>query len=211
MDKQSIIHSLKQLADEGEVEILSQTQKRITIWDSAGYGKELTFYFKEYFTYGSISRRVYVSPYIPKPYKSTFNKKLIVDALLNKIDTNCLLTMKALFIIYDDRDRERLMALTNDEYALEIGMDLVGVTWWERNICIVNANEIIAVAKEVHGDDKHYLQQEVEIGLGTTIIHELRHLLLDTNILLPEDEYPIELASEEMVEEYCRNFYENHF
>ena len=43
----------------------------------------------------------------------------------------------------------------------------------------------------------------------TTILHELRHLQLDTNILLSEDDYPLSLGSEEAVEAYCRAAFES--
>ena len=37
-----------------------------------------------------------------------------------------------------------------------------------------------------------------------TIFHELRHLMLDCNPLLPEDDYPVHLAAEEAVEAFAR-------
>lgn len=55
------------------------------------------------------------------------------------------------------------------------------------------------------------ISDEVERGLWMTIIHELRHLLLDTNIVLCEDAYPTTEAAEDMVEAYCRMYYEAHF
>ena len=221
MDKQIILNSLKELED---IVILHEEAESISLFDEAN-GKELTYYFNEYVTPKNLAKRVYVSRLIPENYKGIFDKGRIVDALLNKIDRNCLLTMNALFIIHDNegdeedfednKDRIALMEhVGGDEYASEVGLGNIGVTWWEKNICIINAARIIATSQdtceELDGND-YYVQKETEIGMWTTIIHELRHLLLDTNIILPEDEYPVELAVEEAVEEYCRAYYEGVF
>jgi len=218
MDKQSIIHSLKLLADEGEIEILSEDEKSITVWDNSECGKELTFYFREHNTYRNLAKRVFISPTIPKVYKPFFTKHCVMKTLLEKIDPNCFMTMTALFIVWDDNKdnetdkfRSKLEDLTDDEYAHEIGDGLLGITWWERNVCIISASQIIHTVLEMYEEDDYQFKEEVEIGFWTTVIHELRHLLLDTNIILPENEYPQELASEDNVEEYCRKHFENNF
>jgi len=217
MNKEEIVSSLQQLANEGEIEILSQNKYSITVWDNAECGKELTYYFKEFMTPESVSRKVYVSPNVPDKYKTIFSKKDIAKFLHNKIDRICLLTMKAVFVLYDSADefgdecdgyRKKLMDVADgDEYAYEICHETIGTTWWERNICVINASQIIEAVLEMYDEDEYQFEVEVDIGLWTTLIHELRHLLLDTNIILPENEYPIELASEENVEAYCLSHY----
>lgn len=41
-----------------------------------------------------------------------------------------------------------------------------------------------------------------------TLIHEIGHLMMDTNTFLPEDEFPVSEASEDAVEAFCRERYE---
>lgn len=50
--------------------------------------------------------------------------------------------------------------------------------------------------------------REKEIGFLTTLLHEVRHLGLDCNVFLPEDEYPIRLQSEEAIEDWAREMFE---
>lgn len=53
------------------------------------------------------------------------------------------------------------------------------------------------------------VENQYHIGVLQTAIHELRHLQMDTNPFLPEDTYPVEESSEEAVEAYCRDVFED--
>lgn len=73
----------------------------------------------------------------------------------------------------------------------------------QAQICIINEGEILKTVSEInegeYGDDI-YLD-----GIGITVIHECRHQMLDCNFLLSEEDYPVELASEEEVERFSCN------
>ena len=72
---------------------------------------------------------------------------------------------------------------------------------FEKNSIIINLKNIEKVSKELNYD-KYQENKETQIGLFSTLFHELRHLMLDTNIFLPETIYSAELASEENVEDF---------
>ena len=46
-------------------------------------------------------------------------------------------------------------------------------------------------------------------GILVTLLHEVRHLMLDSNSFLPEDIYPEEIKEEDEVEMFARNAYDN--
>ena len=52
-------------------------------------------------------------------------------------------------------------------------------------------------------------ENQYRTGVLQTAIHELRLLQMDTNPFLPEDTYPVEESSEEAVEAYCRDVFED--
>ena len=84
--------------------------------------------------------------------------------------------------------------------------DIVGITWVERNVCIVDVKVIQECMEEGSISSS---MSAFNRAICITIIHELRHLLLETNILLDDNEYPSELSEEDAVEEYGIDVYEH--
>lgn len=74
--------------------------------------------------------------------------------------------------------------------------------------------EIVKIAKEnekefsLFENDYYCTNNQVVVGFLTTLIHELRHLQMDTNYFLPVDVYPESEADEDCVETYCRQVFE---
>lgn len=119
---------------------------------------------------------------------------------------------------FEDEQRKRLREEYSDEYAYEIGDGVLGQLWFERNTAVINMGEIVRIADEIATENADVVdidpffsfENQVQTGFLTTVFHELRHLQMDTNIFLPEDTYPLEFASENAVEEYCREAFEAH-
>lgn len=118
-----------------------------------------------------------------------------------------LTTLSAVFFLEDEGDLQALYEFSGDEYALEcIDMDeYIGLMWFYQNIVLVNVRAIIQVSQDVclPGEDP---AREIEIGVLSTLAHELRHLMLDTNVLL--DAEMQQYADEGSVEEYGNKFAE---
>jgi hypothetical protein len=79
----------------------------------------------------------------------------------------------------------------------------IGKKWHQLCASFVNAGSIYKEAKSF-ADKFASIEEEYKIGIASTLIHEVRHEMLDCNFLLPEDKYPTNLASEEEVEDFCR-------
>lgn len=88
--------------------------------------------------------------------------------------------------------------------------NVLGKVWFYRNVAIIDVQNIVKSAEEVEKEDielgypsrKH---QDVIEQIVLTMVHELRHLMLDTNIVLSEEEYPTNLGSESKVEQFARD------
>lgn len=206
MLKEEILSSLTLLKD--EISIEEETEDHITFFDEVRL-KGLTYYFTENLSLESLKERVYISPLLI----DIVDVDAVLNYLITTVDKMCLLTLDRLYLTYNEDDYQHLYNYTGDEYALYIleNESFVGITWVERNICIVDVNRVLKSAQEMA-----YLEASFDIvpkfnkELCVTVIHELRHLLLETNILLPEEEYPHSLGSEENVEVYGESFYEKH-
>lgn len=80
----------------------------------------------------------------------------------------------------------------------------VRMHWHMDNIVLVNAKLCKDLSYEL-GDDYCSPEEEYNIGLWTTLIHEIRHAELSSPILQDIDENEVE---EDAVEEYFRNKFE---
>lgn len=93
--------------------------------------------------------------------------------------------------------------------------DIVGCYWYSQNSIIIDVRAIELSSSEIVEEDKKdgfntNLANEILIGIYTTITHEIRHLGLE-NPFLPEDEYPLSLKTEEKVEQWGLEVYENFY
>jgi len=92
-------------------------------------------------------------------------------------------------------------------YDWENEEEFVGHMFSAHQIALVNECKIASTTKEMCGVG-HLYNDEYQIGIMTTLIHEMRHLMLETNVFLPEDEFPESEKEEDSVEEFCRLKYE---
>lgn len=200
-------------------------EKEIQVWDDQD-AKVIRFRFLEEMGRSDLAELISISADIPERYQ--VNKGVLAEYLWEACDRNAFITLEELVVIWSEPDDEesfeptdfedselaRLCEEYGDEYALEIGQGLLGQLWFERNIAVVNMGEIVRAAEEVARENEDLwdpwfsFEKQVEMGFCTTVLHELRHLQMDTNILLPEEDYPVGLASEENVEAWCREAFE---
>lgn len=218
---------LAALADIDSLSIETSEENGILVWDNED-AKMLPFHFPEAMTPRSLAERIFVSSDIPPMFQ--INKDALAEYLWETCDRNAFITLDELVVIWSepcdedtfgpaeftDSGSEHLYDNLGDEYAYEIGQGVLGQLWWERNVVVVNMGEIVRASEEIARDNEDVadidswfsMENQVLTGLLTTAIHELRHLQMDTNILLPEDVYPLHLSSEDAVEEYCREAFE---
>lgn len=201
---ESIIRdAVHEFADDGEVELLEETEKSIEYFDEENDYKRIYYYPEK------INREHIKSILIAdeKVKKHICIDKLI-DFIVTEIDKNALCVCRNIALIWEEYDldvesevRKRLYAETYDEYAFEICDDKLGTTWIERQIVVINVSEIKAVSDEFHDDLCH---RDFCLGVLSTLFHEFRHLVYECNEILEidTDQYPWGGGREENVEEY---------
>ena len=114
-------------------------------------------------------------------------------------------TLRGVVIIKDAEDLEEAFRLAGiSSSGSEIDEHLVGITIFDSQLCLVIAEPIMKKSKEIVDSMGGYIKDEFMDGVGVTLIHETRHQMIDCNFLLPEDEYPSHVATEEQVEEFAR-------
>lgn len=90
--------------------------------------------------------------------------------------------------------------------------DVVGKMLFAHQIVFINENLIYNLSKDIcakYNEDDYALQKEYEIGVLTTFLHEMRHLLMETHLFLSEEEFPDSERTEENVEAYAIAAYES--
>lgn len=203
LEKDIIINTLKEVEND-EIEISESDDTHIAFYDYNAEGYRY-FYFNETLTIDSLKDRIYISPSLLK----LINKENLLNFIFNEIDRNALMTVDKICFMYEESDYEWLFNLTGDEYSLCIQEDeLLGLTWVERSIVIIDVKNLINSSKEIEEADisdgyiSHFFE-DVYKGFLSTIFHELRHLIYECNSLIElGDEYPFEGGLEENVEEY---------
>lgn len=223
LSKEYIVNEIAQC---DSLTIEESSERRIVVWDNED-AKIIPFHFLEKMDASALSERIFVSKDIPDQFQ--VDKAALAEYLWASCDRNAFITLEELVIIWSepddpdtfepadfvDAETERLSEEYGDEYAYEIGKDYLGQLWFERNIVVINMGEVVRTAQEVAeanqniGDPYFSLENQVLTCFLTTAMHELRHLQMETNIFLPEETYPSLLASEENVESYCLDAFEN--
>lgn len=224
LKKEIIEKNIKEEVANGTMEILEQNPQSILVWDNES-DKEIKFSFPEFLNENSVRNAIYISDTIPQKWKIDADE--LAKYLWRVCDRNSFITLASIYIFWDpwaaddeeddsDPYRQKLEDDTGDEYANYLAeAPLLGQLWFERNIVVINAASIMVASKEIEkenhdlGDPWFSVENQYRTGVLQTVIHELRHLQMDTNPFLPEDTYPIEESSEEAVEAYCRDVFEN--
>lgn len=171
-------------------------------------GKEIAFACPEEMTKKWLKEKIHVQTKIPV---GKIDLDGIVDILFDNADKNLFVTLEDIWIVWDDEGLSEIENATGDEYAnYIINEDMVGVMWFQRNSIVINLQAIYNIANEI-AYDEYSIEREVSIGLICTIVHELRHLMLDTNIILSEEDYPVSESAEEKVENYGREFCDKNY
>lgn len=198
---------LREEKDAEEVTLPSQPEGTRTIFDGSDImAKEVTFTPEENMNEEWFWKKVHLqTPPKSNPYAIDF--KEICDFVFSRCPKEMFMTLEALFFVFDDDGLSELAEYTGDDYGLEcIDMDeQIGLMWYEKNIVIVNVGLIQKTSEEM-ADEITPATDHICDGIMTTIVHGMRHLMLRTNFLLSEEEYPLEEENECAVEEYARQF-----
>ena len=148
------------------------------------------------------------------------DKEKVVEYLDGHMDKNMLMTVdRILFVTGDEEDDDKIFKNERvAEGAFEAGHWLpdknqVGLTWWDYDIVCISLKGIREGVDECVNTfrlDKDEERDEINIGVLTTLVHEVRHTAQD-NPYLPEKFFgPVSRDKEKDAEEYARDWVERH-
>lgn len=169
--------------------------------------RERYFYFPD--TKESLEKRILMD----EGCQNLLKKDRLVEFLLNHMDENVLMVLNYMAFVWDNNEGEISKTRVfledeyGDEYAREVGMDFLGMTWVERQVVVINVSSILKSSIEIANEPEEYLPLEAIFieGICQTIFHECRHLFYECNELIPigqDTEYPWDGGLENEVEEY---------
>lgn len=229
MTREYILSELEQDVKEYGGEILTVDEKSAYYYtgDSPDYPDYVKFDFEEYMDDDSIKSKIIIGS---KARESGIDENLILDYIKKGFPDDykdALCTVKYIPIVFGEEDYNEVIEkiakrefndpqsqfsnflmyptvqsicdYINEEFEIDEGM--VGREYWDLCSAFINAEEIYENAKGFGYD----LNEEYGMGVYGTIVHEIRHVMLDTNFILPEEKYPLKLNAEYEVEEYTRD------
>lgn len=210
MTRDEIIKALKKDEVDENGEIVEITEKGVLYYD---YENCETFYrFPEsctrkeitplFFICGEANKRGLTPDFLFDMLQEVF-KEDFADAMctLNGIIVADMKNFLHLLCQVDTHEGSDM----NEFYGWESLDNCVGRTLNAHKIAVVNHQEIAEQAKLL-ADEIFTEDEEYATGIIQTVIHEVRHLMIDTNPFLSID---TKEESEESVEEFCRIKYDD--
>lgn len=214
MKKDITIKELQDDEENGNGEVLDITDEYVCYFDYDS-DTEIFYRFDEACTDEYIKSRIFVSEDVQK---KGFTPDYIIKVLKKAFgdwyfDTVCV--MSGIVIASNEADFDKFIQnamQTSDiarewyEYADE--EKYCGKLFAPHQIAYINERKHVELAKEL-ADEMHSAEYEYEIGIIITLIHEMRHMLLECHHFISEDDIPLTEATEEAVEDFARDAYEN--
>ncbi len=182
------------------IDIFEVTEQYVVAYDQYN-ATDFTIRFAETFTKEDLKELIHVPAEMPMGLQ--INKDALTDYLWTVMDHNAFLPLSGLWYVATDADYQTIAKFHECDDAIALpDYDSQGCMWFDRRVCIVDVGRILQKHPRASTDD---LRRELIV----TTLHELRHLMLDTNPALPIDEYPLELGREFFVERYAQEICED--
>ena len=213
MDFQALKHDIRCEMEDRTLKILSEDENSITILDLADIfasePKEITFTNPNAVNARWLRSHIWIHPKITELLKDD-----LVSGLL-EMDLNTFITLRHLVIVPSLDDLKDYIKDTQIQSLLDTAPakhrtkdNPIGQFWYQANCAIIFYNNVKHAAYDTICET---LSRWESFHMWETIFHELRHLMLDGNPFLPTSDYPVQLASEDAVEEFCREEYNRIF
>ena len=157
-----------------------------------------------------MKNRTHISPEIPSLLQPDIDA--LTDYLWTHMDHNAFLTLNGLWFVWNEADYIQIARFhACGDAAILPEHRAKGCMWYARQVCIVDVKQIVLYWQRKQPGTQHTPDAEdiayLRRDLLVTALHELRHLLLDTNPALWDD-YPAEFATEFQVERYAQEICE---
>lgn len=215
MDFQVLKHDIRCEEKEHTLKILSEDENSVTVLDfptdDENLPKEITFTNPAAVNARWLRSHIWIHPQITELLKDE-----IVSGLLG-MDLNTFITLRHLVIIPTSDALKDYIHDTKIQDLIDTAPlkhrnedDPIGQLWNQANCAIIFYDNIKRAAHSAV-NETFSEWESFHMCIWETIFHELRHLMLDCNPFLPTSDYPIQLATEDAVEDFCRKEYDRLF
>lgn len=218
MKMEEIIKTLTEDQKEGNGEILSQSEDSILYYDY-DFGKEIRFRSEEICTLENLVNVIRIGNiaqshgltdrFVANMLKEAYHKGTEFVDIMTTLDGVYIVSSKEEFdaavteILTENGQDDSVELYIEDGFSWYKFKDMCGQLFFEFNCAFINESTMWKLAKEM-ADEVIGFSEEYCRGMVQSIIHEVRHCMLNTNLFLPEDIYPAGLETEDKVEEFCR-------
>lgn len=210
MNKGNLINAIKKDEEDENIEILSLTNQNIVVFDDC---RNICYTFPDNINLKYLEDKIIISNKLCYKYK--MNKSDIAKKLMSVLSLDYFITLNKIYIIYNQYDISKFVKDTDlcdecKDYFNEFYSNQCGLMVYENQCVLINFRVIEKLARKL-SFDYYDFKKELSIGFWSTLFHELRHQLLENNMYLPEDIYPINDTSEESVEDFGNMMAERHY
>ena len=216
MYKRDIVQWLNEDQQNGKGLILDVTKEGVNYYD---YENDETFYRShKYCTLKWLSSIIYIGEEGKKKGLDEYTIAKMLKAAYGDSFEDAICTLRGIIIYSTEEDFakgvERFcpdddLPLLLSEFSyndMEI-LNACGRKWHRKQLVFINERAIADTSTEGLDEFFGYVDN-YSLGIYETIIHETRHIMMDTNMFLDMEKYPISDAAEEAVENFCRCRYD---
>lgn len=209
MGKAKLLNSIQKGVKRDSIEILSQDDRSITIFNLED-GKETQYVFSDAISEECISDKIILSNRFKAKYSVDIS--FISKCILKYMGKESVMTLKHIFFLYTKSDMakmNRMLYGNNRDMYYEWGefSEELGKMLYYSNSCVINLRTIEKNIKK-QGVFLEELEEGMTNEIYISLFHELRHLMLETNLLHQNDAHFVETASEKNVELYAVEMFE---
>lgn len=205
MKKEEILSLLKEDEKQNLGEILQITEKGIEYFDYEYSWEDHTLFFRDekYCTEEELKKLIFVAK---ESRKYGITEEYIASILTDAYEdclADMMTTLRAVAVIHSEEDMKDVFKFAGVEYDFIDLENAIGKSIFDCQICIIHEGKILDTVSDIN-ETKEYGDVIYQDGIGVTVIHECRHQMLDCNFLLSEEKYPTSLNSEDNVEDFAR-------
>lgn len=214
MKIKEMIEAIDEGIENEELELIHKDDKTYSVYD-LNDGKEINYNLvmnKEI-----LKDKIYCNKKFM--YKYNLSEEKIADVLISMMPEEAFYPLNKIIFLYQVSDFKKVAkfiygtyveALYGDDFDIDAfySGEIGKLCFWQ-NCVFVNLRNLEKFARKTSSKDsffdmKYYLENELWI----TLFHEMRHLMLNCNPYLDEEEYPAILETEENVERFARDTFE---
>lgn len=189
----------------------------VIVDDTMNRGRAIRYCHHDKITANWLEERILISS-TAKQHTHSIDPCALAEYLSHAVDRNILQTLEYIVIVADaEQDWDEFFPVLEDRHGnpiLEVcalpDEGQLGISWVEYQIVVVNLEEIVATAKVLCADMFSDFETEVNIGVLTTVLHELFHLAQNDPYVSEEVFDGLPKDVEEQAETWAINTFEEY-